>query len=287
MVTKIYLVEGCYGDSNKVYIGKTKSSRENKHKLRFGKGITYTLIDEIKSLDSKDWKPMECFWIEYFRYLGFNIQNKNEGGGGSSFHSNETILKISKPIIQYDLNGIFIKKWNGSVEASNHFGKKYSCSITDCCLGRQKTSCGFIWRYENDILNKDFILEYGDRKKPIIQYDINKNFIKVWESGLEASIFLGYKSSGNITRCCNGELKTAHTFIWRYVEDPLSPNWIYNNGRKGKKIIQYNLKGEIMREWDRLADAAKSLNKKSGSLISRCCTGKTKSAHGYIWKFKD
>lgn len=26
-MTKIYLVENCYGDSNKVYIGKTKNSR--------------------------------------------------------------------------------------------------------------------------------------------------------------------------------------------------------------------------------------------------------------------
>ena len=51
-MTKIYLVENCYGDLNKVYIGKTKNSRENNHKNTYGDQIIYTIIDEIPSLDS-------------------------------------------------------------------------------------------------------------------------------------------------------------------------------------------------------------------------------------------
>ena len=30
-ITYIYLVENCYGDPNKVYIGKTKNSRKTQH----------------------------------------------------------------------------------------------------------------------------------------------------------------------------------------------------------------------------------------------------------------
>jgi hypothetical protein len=30
-ITKIYLVENCYGDPNKVYIGKTINSRKKVH----------------------------------------------------------------------------------------------------------------------------------------------------------------------------------------------------------------------------------------------------------------
>ena len=68
--TKIYLVTNCYGDPNKVYIGKEKfpkksHSREYCHKLVYGNNIIFTYIDEVNSLDSNDWKPLECFWIEY------------------------------------------------------------------------------------------------------------------------------------------------------------------------------------------------------------------------------
>ena len=103
-ITRIYLVTNCYNNPNKVYIGKTKNCRKNKHKQTFGKNIIYTYIEEIESLNSKDWKPLECYWIEQFRQWGFEIMNQNGGGGGSSFFDDKTISKISKPILQYNLN---------------------------------------------------------------------------------------------------------------------------------------------------------------------------------------
>lgn len=38
-MTYIYLVENCYGDPNKVYIGKTKNSRFLPHKKTYGEKI--------------------------------------------------------------------------------------------------------------------------------------------------------------------------------------------------------------------------------------------------------
>ena len=57
MKTKIYLVENCYEDPNKVYIGKEKnnkgrhSSRNYDHKKRFGNDIIFTYIDQVDSLN--------------------------------------------------------------------------------------------------------------------------------------------------------------------------------------------------------------------------------------------
>ena len=76
-MTYIYLVENCYGDPNKVYIGKTKNSRKGPHKRKYGKNISYTIIDEIYSLDHKKWKPLEAYWIEQFRQWGFELMNIN------------------------------------------------------------------------------------------------------------------------------------------------------------------------------------------------------------------
>ena len=60
-ITKIYLVTNCFGDSSKVYIGKTKNSRETDHKKTYGQDIEYIYIDEINSLKREDWEPLETF----------------------------------------------------------------------------------------------------------------------------------------------------------------------------------------------------------------------------------
>jgi hypothetical protein len=96
-MTKIYLVENCYNDPNKVYIGKTKNNRESNHRKKFGEQIKYTYIDEINSLDRKDWEPLESYWIEQFRQWGFEVVNvRKKGGSGPEYYTEEIKLKISK-----------------------------------------------------------------------------------------------------------------------------------------------------------------------------------------------
>lgn len=49
------------------------------------------------------------------------------------------------------------------------------------------------------------------------------------------------------------------------------------------KILQYDLEGNLIREFNSISDATKSLNK-VGSLIGECVRGNRKTAYGYIWK---
>lgn len=51
-----------------------------------------------------------------------------------------------------------------------------------------------------------------------------------------------------------------------------------------KKIRQYRLDGEFIREWDGIVLASDDLLIKAQN-ISECCLGKRKTAGGYIWKF--
>ena len=53
-----------------------------------------------------------------------------------------------------------------------------------------------------------------------------------------------------------------------------------------KKILQYDLEGNFIKEWESLTQASSSFNRTTGS-ISECCHGKRKKAHGYIWKYKE
>ena len=57
---------------------------------------------------------------------------------------------------------------------------------------------------------------YGKRK-PVLQYDLDGNFIKEWESGQEVKRQLGY-SQGNIASCCRGIYAYAYGYKWKYKE---------------------------------------------------------------------
>jgi hypothetical protein len=182
-ITKIYLITNIDNNPNKIYIGKTKNSRESKHKLKYGSQIIYTYIDEVNSLNYKDWEPLETYWIEQFKQWGFEVINKRKKGGsgpeywteeqkikhkkprpgsGPKFRSEEVKIKISKgnknkpkpknfnshlsqPILQYDLNGNLINEWKNSSEASKNTGIK-KANIQNCYLGRCKTTGGFYWK---------------------------------------------------------------------------------------------------------------------------------------------
>lgn len=57
--------------------------------------------------------------------------------------------KNYKPILQFDLEGTFIKEWDSLKSASIELNMYYQ-GITYCCQGKIKTSNGFKWKYKNE-----------------------------------------------------------------------------------------------------------------------------------------
>lgn len=55
--------------------------------------------------------------------------------------------KNKKAVLQYDLNGNFLKEWASASDVQKKLGYKRT-NITNCCNGKQKTSNGFVWRYK-------------------------------------------------------------------------------------------------------------------------------------------
>ena len=96
--TIIYLITNIDNNQHKAYIGKSVNfkNRESVHRSRFGREIIISVIDEVNSIERRDWKPLECYWIEQFRQWGYQLVNKNKGGGGCEYHSNATKQKMSK-----------------------------------------------------------------------------------------------------------------------------------------------------------------------------------------------
>ena len=55
----------------------------------------------------------------------------------------------AKKVVQYTLDGLFIKKWDCINDIERTFGF-YNNQISKCCRGQIKKSYGYIWRYEDE-----------------------------------------------------------------------------------------------------------------------------------------
>ena len=52
-----------------------------------------------------------------------------------------------------------------------------------------------------------------------------------------------------------------------------------------RKVFQYSINGEFIREWGCISDACRELSIANSSNIAQCCKGKQKQSNGYIWRY--
>lgn len=137
------------------------------------------------------------------------------------------------------------------------------------------TSCGKVWSYK--------------RKKFLVPTDNGNGYLQV-------------------LLCKNGKVKSyrihrlvAEAYIPNtdnlpdvdHIDNDKTHNYVNNlqwtthrdNCRKSKNkpILQFDLDGNFIREWECTADVGKEVSRN----IYYCLNGRTKTAYGYIWKFKD
>jgi group I intron endonuclease len=72
----------------------------------------------------------------------------NKGKKLKEEHRIKASINRYKPIIQYDLEGNFIKEWESATIVAN-LNKWDRVNIHACCRGDQKTSYNFKWEYKN------------------------------------------------------------------------------------------------------------------------------------------
>lgn len=131
--------------------------------------------------------------------------------------------KRSKPVLQFDLNGILVKEYNSVSEASRLTGYNRS-NISACCGGHMRIYQNCIWRFKSDYIPGEKVEPTKRKKrttkkyKAVIQYDINDVLIAEYESAIQAEVMTGVKTN-YIRACCNNDQKTAGGFIWRYKND--------------------------------------------------------------------
>ena len=293
------------------HIQDSIKSDSNCHKINWINKIVKSgnkpIIEEVDRV-STDWQFWEKYWISQFKSWGFNLTNATEGGGsyiefkhsvenrkkirqsklGSTLsHSHkkeisESIKKISKERPNYNRSGnnvkniidkdllykLYINENLSIPKISKKIGfseKKIWQSLQEYNIKKDKS----IWKEQLST----------QPKKPVLQYNLDGEFIKEWSSPIDIHKELGYNKS-NIANVCRGVAKTAHGFIWRYKNEFIE----LELPQKTKKICQYDKDNNLIKTYESI-----SLTKYDGfspKCVSSCCNGKTKTHKGFIWKFK-
>lgn len=166
--------------TNKVrYVGKTK----NKLNVRLSQHISKSktnykshvydwirklqcsgnkpIIELIEECFENNWEEREIYWISQFK----NLTNISRGGITyfGEYHKKENVKKPTvKRILQYDLDGNFIKEYSSITEASIITKSNRKC-INKCCRNKMKSTNNFQWKY----YSKNYKLKIEKYKKEL------------------------------------------------------------------------------------------------------------------------
>lgn len=162
------------------------------------------LLEKLNESEIKYIKQYDSF------YNGYNSTLGGSKGGGLLGKLNSQSIKIK----QYTEDGELLKEWDSIADAARFYNTFDTC-IIECLKGHSKSSCGFVWRYVNDPNNLPIGQIETRKRKIILQYDLEGNFIKEWPSIAEIKRQLGLHP-GHIPDVCKGKRNQAFGFIWKY-----------------------------------------------------------------------
>lgn len=202
-------------ETNETYVGSTTHSLESRikdhlQKASNGSGHTFQQaigtygpeafvweeIDTANSLNELAEKEKEYVFKYNSKEAGYN----GDVGGG-----------FKKSVYQYDLDGNLVAEYD-SLESAASAVNADKKSISNTCLGNNKSCKGYFWNYQ---LYLNYKLQ-DDRKKEVFQYSLPGEFIAKYNSVAEASEKSGLSKSC-ISRVCRGERNTSGGFIWKYA----------------------------------------------------------------------
>jgi group I intron endonuclease len=191
------------------YISKYQSDNPQfgYNKTKGGEGLRAT--DEIKQKisNSLKGKPASESKKENCRKAQTGLKRSKE-------HRENIGKARRRPISQYDLKGNFIKNWDSIREAANELGFRES-QIGRCVNGKRKTSCGFMWKLQNNpisYIEKPKKQNINRVRYNVLQISSDGKFIKEWESITKAAKET-HTSKSSIIRCCKHKQKTANNLI--------------------------------------------------------------------------
>lgn len=127
--------------------------------------------------------------------------------------------------------------------------------------------------------------------RKVCQYTLTGELINTFDNVGEAAkhSILSYK---HIANAVNPKYRrTAGGFIWRYEGEPFDyqpkPKKVkkIKENKRIKKVYQYSEKGELIKVWNSISEAARANNITTAGIVN-CCTGKRPRSGGCIWRYE-
>lgn len=151
----------------------------------------------------------------------------SEANKGRVF-SEEVRRKIGEsnavPVNQYTLDGRYIKTHISASDAARELTGGTCSHIANVCDGERLSWCGYQWRRDEGA-NRCQIDRVDISPKTGVDHPSSKPITQHLKSGQEIARFsciteAAHAVSGNrsnLAKCCQGKIKTAYGYIWRYA----------------------------------------------------------------------
>jgi hypothetical protein len=127
-------------------------------------------------------------------------------------------LKSGKAVVQLSINGEFIKVWRSCANAATTLSLSVG-NISSVCRGERNSTGNYRWVYKEDYDEHNVPDLSHKRKRSVVQLSMDGEFIKVYESGAEASRCVDAVSARRISEVCGGRRNSSGGFKWMYKED--------------------------------------------------------------------
>lgn len=262
---------------------------------KYGRKEGTTYIKEILEINPslKINIDREKFWIGDLWKTDRLCKNEIPGGDTDNSHTMNAMIKkavekISKPVLCYNKEGKFVKRYKSITDAVEEVGGKGS-NISRCCnkVKGYKILYGYIWRWEDDPFQEaELALLYDYKTTSVSQFDLSGNHIRTFNSIVDAANKTGVPRT-KIILVCQRKRQTTGGFIWRYSGDVVTKEDIKNlNPFRTKPVYKLDLCGNVLEEFDTLKSAGRSV-KGDVRNIQKCISGLKESAYGYKWKYID
>lgn len=261
---------------NKIYIGKTVNTVQERwaehvdeasrgdntylHKAIQKYGAAAFYVDTIEECVCEQLNEREQYYIALFHsHISEGGYNMTFGGEGAIKYSDESILNL----------------WTAGLRA---------CEIAER-LGASPNTIS--QRLKNLVEDKSARQRYAEsRQKAVIQYSIDGDPIRIWDSASHAEISLNI-SRGQISKCCNKLSVIAGGYLWKFTTDetPIIELQIrYAESNKCCFVNQIDDDGNVIRTFESGKEAELILDLPRGK-VSEVCNGKRKHTKKYKFEW--
>jgi hypothetical protein len=229
-------------DNPKIRLESHLKDKKFNHKVNWIRSLSILklkpIVEVVDEVAEDEWQFWEIHYISLFKSWGFKLTNSTLGGEGLSDPTGEIAKKISESL-KGQVQSKETKQKRGDSLRDAYKQKPRSKAFYDKIVKTRYISGGFMPSeeskkknskthkelYKEGKVSEAFLKQAGrsmigkenPASRTVMQYNMQGNFIKEWESARQAGNFLN-KSACNISNGCKGKenYNKVYGYIWRY-----------------------------------------------------------------------